>query len=72
MNRIGRAVLTGTEMLTIDEIEARIEAVTTEDVMALAAEHWQPDHMSAAAIGPRGDVIRTAIGTLATGLVAAG
>ena len=72
MNRIGRAVLTGTEMLTIDEIEARIEAVTTEDVMALAAEHWQPDHMSAAAIGPKGDVIRTAIGTLATGLVSAG
>ncbi len=32
MNRIGRSVLTGTELLTIDEIEARIEAVTVEDV----------------------------------------
>jgi predicted Zn-dependent peptidase len=71
MNRIGRSVLTGTEMLTIDEIEARIEAVTTEDVMALAAEHWQPEHMSAAAIGPKGDVIRAAIDTLAAGLVSA-
>jgi predicted Zn-dependent peptidase len=69
MNRIGRSVLTGTELLTIDEIEARIEAVTADDVMALAGEYWQPDHMSAAAIGPKGDVIRSAIGTLSAGLV---
>ncbi len=32
MNRIGRSVLTGTELLTIDEIVARIDAVTAEDV----------------------------------------
>jgi predicted Zn-dependent peptidase len=72
MNRIGRAVLTRTEILTVEEIEARIEAVTAEDVMQLADEHWQPESMSAAAIGPKGDVIRAAIDTLSTELVSAG
>jgi predicted Zn-dependent peptidase len=71
MNRIGRSVLTRTELLTIDEIEERIEAVTAQDVMALAAEHWQPGHMSAAAIGPKGDVIRAAVEALSPELVSA-
>ena len=44
MNRIGRAVLTGTELLTVDELVARIEAVTVDDVQALAREHWSPGH----------------------------
>ena len=43
MNRIGRAVLTGTELLTVDEMVERIEAVTADDVQALAREHWQPE-----------------------------
>jgi predicted Zn-dependent peptidase len=71
MNRIGRAVLTGTEMLTVDELVARIEAVTAEDVLALAREHWQPERMSAASIGPRGDVIRAAVGRLSAELAPA-
>ena len=72
MNRIGRAVLTRTEILTVEEIEARIEAVTVEDVMQLADEHWQPESMSAAAIGPKGDIIRSAIDTLSTEMASAG
>ncbi len=71
MNRIGRAVLTGTELLTVDEIVERVEAVTAEDVQALAAEHWSPDAMSVAAIGPKGDAIRAAVGRLSPGLAAA-
>jgi predicted Zn-dependent peptidase len=71
MNRIGRAVLTGTELLTIDELVARIEAVSVEDVQALAREYWSPDAMSAAAIGPSGEVIRAAITHLSPELAAA-
>jgi len=71
MNRIGRAVLTGTELLTVDEIVERIEAVSADDVLALAREHWQPESLSAAAIGPRGDVIRAAVGLLSPELRAA-
>ena len=71
MNRIGRAVLTETELLTIDEIVERIEAVTAEDVVALAREHWHPDAMSVAAIGPKGDAIRSAVAALSPQLAAA-
>jgi predicted Zn-dependent peptidase len=64
MNRIGRAVLTGTELLTVDELVARIDAVTADDVVALAREHWRPEALSVAAIGPSGDAIRAAVGRL--------
>jgi len=52
MNRIGRALVTDTELLTIDEIIGRVEAVTAEDILALAREFWQPESFSVAAIGP--------------------
>lgn len=71
MNRIGRAVLTETELLTVDELVERIEAVTADDVQALAREHWAPEAMSAAAIGPRGDLIRAAVTRLSPQLAAA-
>jgi predicted Zn-dependent peptidase len=71
MNRIGRAVLTGTELLTVDELVERIEAVTAEDVRDLARGHWNPDAMSAAAIGPKGEVIRDAVTRLSPELAAA-
>jgi predicted Zn-dependent peptidase len=71
MNRIGRAVLTGTELLSVDELIARIEAVTVEDVQDLAREHWSPDTMSAAAIGPSGEAIRAAVTHLSPELAAA-
>jgi predicted Zn-dependent peptidase len=71
MNRIGRAVLTGTELLTVDEIVERVEAVTAEDVQALAREHWAPGAMSVAAIGPSGDAIRAAVEHLSPELAAA-
>jgi predicted Zn-dependent peptidase len=71
MNRIGRAVLTGTELLTVDELVERVEAVTADDVQALAREHWSPDGMSAAAIGPSGEAIRAAITHLSPELAAA-
>ena len=71
MNRIGRSVLTGTELLTMDEVVERIEAVTVEDVRALAREHWRPESMSAASIGPKGDAIREAVAHISPELEAA-
>ena len=67
MNRIGRSVLTGTELLSVDELVERIGAVTADDVQALAAEYWQPEQMSVAAIGPSGDAIRAAVERLSPG-----
>jgi predicted Zn-dependent peptidase len=64
-------VLTGTELLTVDEAVERIEAVTADDVGELARTHWRPDGLSAAAIGPSGEVIRAAVGRLAPELARA-
>ena len=53
MTRIGRSVITGSELLTPDEISARIDAVTAEDVKRLANEHLKLENMDLAAVGPK-------------------
>ena len=51
MSRIGKAELVHDELLTIDEVVARIEAVTAEDVATLARELFtQPELL--AVVGP--------------------
>jgi predicted Zn-dependent peptidase len=52
MNRVGRSVITGAELLTTEEIAARIEAVTVEDIRRLARKHLNLDRMYLSAIGP--------------------
>jgi len=71
MHGIGRSVLSGTELLDVDEIIARVEAVTADDVLALAREFWDPSGLSIAAIGPRTDAVRAAAAHLAPELVEA-
>ncbi|CAN5577262.1 pitrilysin family protein [soil metagenome] len=53
MNRIGRSVITGSELLTPEEISARIEAVTAQDIQNLAAKHLKLDNMYLSAVGPK-------------------
>ena len=53
MNRVGRGVITGAELLTPEEISARIEAVTPEDITRLAKQHLRTDHMYLSAVGPK-------------------
>jgi predicted Zn-dependent peptidase len=71
MNRIGKAVVTGTELLTVDEIIERIDAVTSQEVRELAEEFWQPEALSLAAIGPDPDAVRRAVAGLAPSLAEA-
>jgi predicted Zn-dependent peptidase len=52
MSRLGKAVVLGTEILPIEEIERKIVAVTEEDVASLARELYAPERLSAAGIGP--------------------
>jgi predicted Zn-dependent peptidase len=70
MNRIGRAVVTDSELLEVDEVIARIEAVSADDVRALASEFWQPENFSLAAIGPDGDAVRHAVEQFSASLAA--
>jgi predicted Zn-dependent peptidase len=51
MNRLGGSVLMEVPLLSLDEMVAAIEAVTADDVQALAAELFSPERMSAAGVG---------------------
>ncbi|CAN5123774.1 pitrilysin family protein [soil metagenome] len=53
MTRIGRSLITGAELLTPEEISARIDAVTADDIKRLANEHLQLDDMYLSAVGPK-------------------
>ena len=53
MTRIGRGIITESELLTPEEISERIEAVTPQDVTRLAKKHLNPDQMYLSAVGPK-------------------
>jgi predicted Zn-dependent peptidase len=64
MNRLGGSVLAGLPILSVEEIIARIDAVSVEDVRALAAELFRAPELSVAAIGPDEDALRAALAPL--------
>ena len=53
MNRVGRSVITGSELLSPDEIAERIEAVTADDLQRLANQHLDTKNMYLSAVGPK-------------------
>jgi predicted Zn-dependent peptidase len=61
MTRLGKALVTGTELVEVDETLARIAAVTADDVVALAAQLLDPAVLSAAGIGPSERGFRAAV-----------
>jgi predicted Zn-dependent peptidase len=61
MTRLGKATVTGTEVVPIDETERRIVATTVEEVAALARDLYAPDVLSAAGIGPSEKRFRAAV-----------
>jgi predicted Zn-dependent peptidase len=70
MSRCARSELFGVELLSIDELLARIEAVTADDIAALADELYDPERLSAACIGPDEDRFKSAVGSVSAGLAA--
>jgi predicted Zn-dependent peptidase len=64
MGRLGRAILQDQPLLDEDEIAARIDAVTMDDVAALAGELFAPAGLSAAGIGPDEDVFARGLDAL--------
>jgi predicted Zn-dependent peptidase len=71
MNRLGSSVLMGVPLLTIDEVLAALDAVTLDDVNALARDFWQPEHMAAAGVGGDEDAFRRALEAVSPALAAA-
>lgn len=52
MNRLGSETLASAPLLTLDEVVARIDAVSLPDLRALVDELWAPERLSTAGIGP--------------------
>ncbi len=70
MSRNANAVLFGLPLFGLDEIIARIDAVTIDDVAELAAELYAPENISAACIGADEDCFRSAVAPVSEALVA--
>jgi predicted Zn-dependent peptidase len=64
MNRLGSSLLTGVPLLSVDEVIDRIDAVTREDVAALAEELFAAGRLSAAGIGPDDEAFHAAVDPL--------
>ncbi len=62
MTRLGKSIVTDTEILTLDEVIAAIEAVDVTAVASLAAELLAPERLSAAGIGPSEERFLEALG----------
>jgi predicted Zn-dependent peptidase len=70
MSRLGKSVITDTELLTFERIIAEIEAVNADAVAELAGLLLAPERLSASGIGPEEDRFRDAVARLNPDLVA--
>jgi predicted Zn-dependent peptidase len=68
MNRLGGAVLGGVPLLSVDAMIERIDAVSADDLRALAREFYDPAQLSAAGIGPAEGAFRDALEPVHGGL----
>lgn len=68
MNRLGSSVLADMPVLSVDDVVERIDAVTRDDVAALARELYAPERLSAAGIGGDEAVFRKALAPVSPGL----
>jgi predicted Zn-dependent peptidase len=62
MQALGRSVLFDMPVLTIDEMLARIEAVTADDVRAVGRDFYDTDRWSTVCIGPDPEAFRAVTG----------
>jgi predicted Zn-dependent peptidase len=72
MNRLGAELLAGMPLDSIDEVVARIDAVTLDDLSALVEALWAPDRLSAAGIGPDEDRFDDALAAVSPAVAEAG
>ena len=70
MSRLGRSLITDTELLTFERIMAEIDAVEPATVSELAALLLAPERLSVAGIGPAEERFREAVERIDPGLPA--
>jgi predicted Zn-dependent peptidase len=71
MSRLGKSLISDTELLSIDRIAAEIDAVTPESVAELAGVLLAPEKLSASGIGPSEERFREAVRRIKPDLPAA-
>jgi predicted Zn-dependent peptidase len=67
MNRLGASLLFGLPLLEADEVMARFDAVSLDDLRELTDELWAPERLSAAGIGPDEQAFRDAVADVCPG-----
>ena len=70
MTRLGKSIVTDTELLTTERLIAEIDAVEAAAVSELCALLLEPERISASGIGPNEEVFRTAVARVNPGLEA--
>jgi predicted Zn-dependent peptidase len=71
MSQIGASTLLDVPIYSLDEIERRVDAVTVDDLRALAQEFFDPSRFSVAAVGPSESDFRRTLGSVNPELVEA-
>jgi predicted Zn-dependent peptidase len=71
MNRLGKSLITDSELLSLDRIVAEIDAVEPSSVAGLAASLLAPARLSAACIGPNEERFVEALGRITPDLAQA-
>jgi predicted Zn-dependent peptidase len=71
MARLAGSVLFDLPILTLDEMIAKIDAVTAEEIHEIAAELYKPERFSAACIGRDEDLFRKSLAPVSEALLAA-
>ena len=61
MSRLGKSVITDTELMTFDRIFAEIDAVRADDLAELCGLLLAPERLSASGVGPDEDRFRSAV-----------
>ena len=70
MSRLGKSLISDTELLTFERIIAEIDAVDEDAVAELAALLLCPDRLSAAGVGPDEELFRAAVARANPAIVA--
>jgi predicted Zn-dependent peptidase len=70
MTRLGKSLISDTELLTFDRIFAEIDAVTADELAELAAVLLPPERLSASGVGPDEERFRRAVERANASLVA--
>jgi predicted Zn-dependent peptidase len=69
MSRLGKSLVTDTELLTLERVMAEIDAVDADELAELAAVLLPPERLAAAGVGPDEARFRSAVGRASAALV---